>query len=788
MTLQNKEKVWLLSEKNLSDTMTAFYNAIIGLGENTKILQTDSPWDIDPNEFEGSDHTKDGMDKICGFLELIKNFTKDEATFREQFFDPFKIIAKMLDGFRDPSNSRRTADLEGWIFSISRPTRTSQYSSESKKTVSMVIPELQTVMSASISEESVEKTSSKYFQFTKYQPIGLVNRMHPVNGSSISKIDRDVLLLEFNFLFTSFNDIKLIGSSIEMENFCEVESIQSEVKQHMGFPFVSFAKVIDVQGSLLLEGIDKQEMISFVIPNNYYENAKMKDPKKLIGKYVRFFGVKWYNPSKKSESNREPEVFLMQEEENVDRLKLEDVIGMIRLRSKMSEMEIRKHLGEEIITDDCIEVKNNSAYFRYSGSDDPICAKFIETVSAIRNLREKFKTSSPRVIQEQLIDPKKLDKNFCISVVKKYRLLYEILVDHQMQMDQHGKYDRDLTISRSTYPEEIVKRKIWQLKFLKIFEFNKHDEKITNVGKKVLEQCMKDNMDALPSKSQSMIEIEKIQTNGIPPSVLLKYLEEGNLEGFSPAILEGKKTKMFWTVGGKISGINETKIIEYQNKRNAVLDVMRSVRNSVTSQWISEELAGKGIKIGNFVVNLLLLESEETVEQDGDSWKYPIHVRIYDLFQFFPDKKFNLDSICSKLVIPKLESEKIKKYLKDFENTGKVFSINDEWTSTKNIDKKITSIANKEIRVNVLRILNKVNDVSIKNNSVKDRYQTGSLTRQIDHGIVIDEIEKIFLNSGFLKMIEKLRMDSKQMIQNEIRAMIRDGIIIESDMMLSKKD
>jgi hypothetical protein len=508
----------------------------------------------------------------------------------------------------------------------------------------------------------------------------------------------------------------------------------------------------------------------------------------LIGKYVRFFGVKWYNPSKKSETDLEAEVFLMQEEEDVSRLKIEEVIGMIRLRSKMSELEIKKYLGKEIMTDDCIEIKNNSSCFRYSGSDDPICAKFIETVSAIRNLREKFKTSSPRVIQEQLIDPKKLDKYFRISIVKKYRLLYEILVDHQMQMDQHGEYNRNLTISRLTYPEEIVQRKIWQLKFLGIFEFNKHDEKITKVGQKVLEQCMKENMDALLSKSQKIIEIEKIQHNGIPPSILLKYLEEGNLKGFFPVTIEGKKTKMFWTVGGENRGIDKTKITEYQNKRNAVLDVMRSVGHSVTSQWISEMLADKGEKIGNFVVNLLLSEAEETVEQDGDSWKYPMLARMYDLFQAFPDKKFSVDSICSELVIPKIEIKRIRKYLKDFENTNIVFSINDEWTSAKDIDKKILIIANEKIRENVLEILTKMNDALIKNNSTRDRYHTGPLTQQVDVGVVINKIEKIFADSGFLKMIEKLRIDSKQMIQNEIRVMILDGAIIESDRLLSKKD
>jgi len=784
MPIQNNELMKLLNEKKLSDIMTGFYNAVIVL-ENSKILQTNIPWDFDPFEYRGDTIQKQGMQKICSFLELLQLFAKDDTTFNEQFLKPVQIIAEMRQEWANSTN-KRSADLVGWIFSISKPTKTSNYGGL-QITVSIVIPELQTVMSLSIPKELVDKTSSKYFQFTKCQPIGLVNRIHQVKGASISKTDKDVLLSEFNFLFTAFNDIQLLGSSIEMENFCEIESQNSKVKQHMGFSFVSFAKVLDVQGSeITMQGLDEQAIISFTIPNHYYENVKMIDPKKMIGKYVRFFGVKWYNPNVESEIDLEvPEIFLMQEEKDSERLKIEDMIGRIRLRSHTSQFEIKQYLGKEIPLEDCIGLQNNSIYFRYSKSDDPICKSFMIATSAIRNLREKFKTSSPRITQEQVIDAKKMSKFGIMNVLKKSRPLYEILVDYQMQMDLNGEYDRDLSILRAGYPEEVVKKKIWHLKFLGIFEFNKNYEKITSNGKDILQLCMKDELDKSQSELGNMI---KLEDSKIPPSILLKYLQNENSSRFSPLILNVDKktsTEIYWSKENQDDKIAKN---EYVNKRNDILDAMRSVTNSVPSQWISEELERKNKKIGAFVVNLFLSEIAKTgrIKQDGESWEYPIHARIYDLFQAFPDKRFNSDSIYKELVIPKLKNKEIEKYLKDFETTNTIFSINDEWTSTKDAYKKIIIIANEKTKECVLRILDEIQNVS-KNDTVKDRYMTDTSAQHLDFDSVVDQVIEIFSDTGFLNLIEKYQLKIEQIIKEEINLMITNNVLVKLDGMLSKK-
>ena len=58
----------------------------------------------------------EGMKRICGFLELLKNSAKDKVLFDKQFFTPFQLAAKMLDDLRNLTNTPRSTDLEGWSF------------------------------------------------------------------------------------------------------------------------------------------------------------------------------------------------------------------------------------------------------------------------------------------------------------------------------------------------------------------------------------------------------------------------------------------------------------------------------------------------------------------------------------------------------------------------------------------------------------------------------------------------------------------------------------------------
>ena len=828
MNLKNNIKSEILNEKILSDTMNGLHNAVIVL-ENCKILQTSTPWDIDTSEHRGDFFQKQGMEYVCDFLEQLHSFTKSEQIFDEQFLKPIQIIAKKREGWSNNKNKAST-DLEGWVFSISKPTTTSRYSGP-KITVSIVFPKLQSVMSLSISKETMNKTSSKYFEFTKCQPIGLVNRIHQVKGAIISKTNKESSLSEFNFLFTSFNDIKLLGKSIEMENFCEVQSQNSEIKQHMAFSFVSFGKILNVQGSqVTLEGLDKSKIITFTINSkHYYDNANMVNPKKIVGKYVRFFGVAWYNPNCESEIDLEtPEIFLMQEENDLDRLKVEDEIGRIRTRNYISQSEIKKELREKIESENCIKLEKKLVYFNYLKSDDLICESFVSATTEIRHLRNKLKISKPIVTQEQVLDLGKMNDVGVKVIIQTSKILYEILMDYQMQKDLNGEYNQETTIKKlaGVHSEIFVKKKIWRLKYLGVFELGKNSEKITSGGKQILQKVVEEE---ITNNRLQLSEKIRLENKVIPPSIFLEYLR--NSHQYLPLVLDTNKkisTEIFWIKKGTDLE-HESLKMEYNTSLNLILEVMRSVSHSVTPQWISEELKRNGEKISVFVIDKILHEREEyttSVLPDGDSWKYPVHSRLMDFFFAFPEKKFNLIEISNELLIPKSDREKTIRYLKDFEKSNLITDItgNEElqkkitgaykgarfgksitskkirnvlrleenldhkryWMSTKNVKKIILIETGKEARKTALEIFQH-REQTIET-SVSDRYFSNPQGLSLD--ILVTQIfnqTKKFSEENFLHLSKKFEVDIRKEIENEINKMIMDDTLINLSGVISKK-
>ena len=817
----------ILNEKELSDVMTGFHNAVNPIG-NCKILQKDSPWDVDPEEYCGSRDARDGMEKVCQYLESLFDCTKNETIFVNQFLKPIQIMAK----FREHMSNKEKAstDLEGWVFSISKPTKTSLFNKTENITASIVFPKLQTTMSMSFPKELIKNTSSNYSEFTKCQPIGLVNRIHPVNGSSISNTNKEVLLSRFNFLFTSFNDIELIGKSIEMENFCEIQSQNSEIKQHMGFSFVSFGNVIDVRGNqVTIEGMDKSRMISFTINSrHYYQNSNMLSPEKMKGNYVRFFGVTWYNPDDDGKVNLDvSEVFLMQEEMDSARLKIEDEIGRIRIRNHISQTEIKEELWEKVESEDCIENKNGSLHFICRKTGDPICDSFVNSTLQIKSLRHELKTSKPIVRQEQVLSSMKMGIAGMERNLKRSSALLDVLTDYQWQKDLFGQYDKMLTVEKfaQIYSEKMINKKIWHLKFLGIFEFDKKLEKITANGKASLEKILHET---LSENLTMMKDIIRLDNGVMPPSILLKYLR--NSEQFLPLVLNKNcSTETIWVK-------KNTKLVhselqnEYNSNINSILEVMGSVSYSVTPQLISEEILQKeNKKMSVFVIETTLKERETqtgSVSRDGDSWRYPIFSRLLDLFSMFPDKQFNLFEILNQLNIAKSDRDKTIRYLKEFEEcniiaqlkgnvaleekitrasnkaqfgkhmTSKkirnVLSLEEKldgqryWMSMTNAKKTMLSELSERIETSVVRIFDEMEETV--EDTVSNRYFSKPMETSMDVLVTqVNDSVKEILKNDLLDSIQKFHISIEETVKDIIDKMIQEGTLSNIDGMISKK-
>ncbi len=198
--------------------------------------------------------------------------------------------------------------------------------------------------------------------------------------------------------------------------------------------------------------------------------------------------------------------------------------------------------------------------------------------------------------------------------------------------------------------------------------------------------------------------MDKIKNEDIPPSLLLAYLRDGRVSGYLPVKLGNQTTEMFWTLGGKVTDIEEMNS-NYSERMSLILGEMNSVNHPLTPQAISEKITEKGYEMGSFTVNLLLNEIEKTsrVRKSGDSWEYTIQGRLLDLFMSHPDEMFDLDDLFKKISLGKIHEGKlitprVLRYLRDFQNAHVILQIKDKWTLMKNIDEKIESVTERKIQ------------------------------------------------------------------------------------------
>lgn len=753
-----KKYLYLLHEQRLSNMMTSLYLAIIGANENAVLLQREDPWDIDPERFRGTELTRHGMSQICEWLELLKLFTKNEEIYNEQFLEPIRLMSKLVQSYRDMS--KRSTELEGWVFSRSKPAA-DVFSNEKRVTLSMVVPKIQTVMAIKVSESVANGIAGGYFVFGGCQPVGLVNRIHQVELQN--RLSQKILSLsEFDFLFTPFEYIKKLNSSIEMENFCEVESIQSEIRHHMGFPFVSFAKVLQVTPPMIiLKENDGENVLKLLISDHFYKNMGRYDPSVFEGKHVRFFGVQWYDSHSKNAVKFEmPELFFIEEEKDPKRLKFESAAGLVRLHGKIPVSEIENILDGKIESDGCIEINDGMASFRYSGSYDKIVANFLEAMSKIRQYREKLKLNAIQVSEDQVIDKKKMSAIGLASLIKHHRILYDILLDYLNQFDHIGEYSIDSAISSlNSWSEGIIKRKINFMKYLGIFEDDK-TVRITKGGFKIATLVTEKDLDArFSSISRGIISIKDIEREGIPPSILLDYLRKGKARGYLPVTLNGLKTEMFWTRGGTVDESRETLISEYTDSRNEILNVMRSVSFPITPQGIVERMNSNGNSIGRFAVNLFLEEAEKTqrIRRSGDSWEYTTEARILDMFQSFPQETFDIKTIFEKISIGTIHEKEVLRILDDFKKAKVVSTINGRWTCNVNMVQKTNNALGIKIRRYIMSILdkNKKTDVERLKSYVEGALAKGNIygSSSERRNAIRAELEKM-KNEGIIDMSE----------------------------------
>lgn len=759
--IEDDEKgyLYLLTEKRLRTILTKMYNAIL-VSENAILLQREDPWDIDPSRFGGTQLASDSMGDFCDWAEHMKLFTKADKIYNEQFLKPARIAANLIERYR--TMSPRTTDLEGWIFSKSQ-SYPDPVTGVKRTTLSVVVPAIQTAMTVRVSEEVARSSGSGYVVFGTSQPIPIVNRIHqarPANRAS----QRSVRLGEFDFLFTGFSDVERLGESIEMENYCEVESSQSERRQHLGFPFVSSAKIVSVSGPSisLLKPYGKREMITMQISPHLFENIDLSELEGMRGKTVRFFGVQWYKARSRGDVKFEsPEVFFVEPEEDREVLKTEDAVGMIRMRGRMSVSEVEEIIGKKL-EHPSIRTEDGFARFVYRGSSDMICRQYQAAVTEIRELRQTMKSNAFQITEDHVIDRKRMRVENLASLLRRHRILYDIMMHCLLQVDRTGEFVPENTSSDLPYPADLIKKKVLFMRHLGIFEKTGFGYGPTGTGFKIASKCIAADLEKSLSPER-IVSIMDIDGEGIPPSVMLDCLRNGVFEGFSPVTIGGNRTEVFWS-RDKPSPREEEKLLSrYAVLRSRVLDALRAVSYPITGREIAERVSTESERVSRFAAQLMLEEEERTgrVRLDGGSWEYTLVGRIYDLFEISPQESFTLDGVIEGIGVGTIMREDVVRILTDFEKKRVIAKIGDGWTSNVSVDEKRGKRRNAIVRRTVLGL---IRDRPVSMERVSS-YSDGILSR----------------TDSFRNGIER-----RNAIKEQIDMLVDEGVISISDGMVSR--
>lgn len=754
-----KRYLYLLTEKRLRTILTKMYNAIL-VSENAILLQREDPGEIDPARFGGTQLASDSMWDFCDWAEQMKLFTKTDKIYNEQFLKPARIAANLIERYR--TMSPRTADLEGWIFSKSK-SYPDPVTGITRTTLSIVVPTIQTVMTVRVSEEVARNSGNGYVVFGTAQPIPIVNRIHqarPTNRTS----QRSVRLGDFDFLFTGFSDIGRLGESIEMENYCEVESSQSEIRQHLGFPFVSSAKTVSVSGPSisLLKPYGEREMITMQISPHLSEKIDLSELEGMRGKTVRFFGVQWYKARSRADVKLEnSEVFFVEPEEDGEVLKTEDAVGMIRIRGGMAVSEVEEIIGKKL-EHPSILTEDGFARFVYRGSSDMVCRQYQAAATEIRELRQTMKSNAFQITEDHVIDRKRMKVENIASLLRRNRVLYDIMTDFLLQVDRTGEFVPEKTSSDLPYPGDLIKRKISFMRHLEIFEKTGSGYGLTGRGFKIASKCISADLEKSLSPER-IISIMDIDGEGIPPSVMLDCLRNGVFEGFSPVTIGGDRTEVFWSKSKPSPQEEEKLLSKYAGLRSRILDALRAESYPITDVGISERISTESERVSRFAAQIMLEEEERTgrVKLDGESWEYTLVGRIYDLFESSPQESFTLDEVIENIGVGTIMSEDAVRILTDFEKEKVIAKIGDGWTSNVSVDEKRRKRRNAIVRRTVLGLI-RDRPVSVERVS---SYSDGILSR----------------TDSFRNGIER-----RNAIKEQIDMLVGEGVISISNGMVSR--
>ncbi|HJU14241.1 MAG TPA: hypothetical protein VJ792_07285 [Candidatus Nitrosotalea sp.] len=663
----------LLNESTFRSAMTNLYVSIMEATENAEELLSHEPGEITWSMTHGNQITKKCMTRLCWWLDNLKNFAFQGQVFEIQILQPIKIVAEFITEIR--KEKFRTSEITGFVFSKSRPYF-DVHSNFNRVTISMVVSSLRNVVSIRCSEESARKIAlGRFYVFEQVQPLPLANRLHQSHPVIKECGDIKPTLSEYDFLKISFDDMESLSRSVEMENFTEVASSQSELRHSLGAVFVVSGKVVHVRESrITLQNVQGNNTSTMVVSSQLYDNIALGSLGSFEGKFVRMLVCCWYDSGSEPEDYQKSlEVFHMENVEDQSEVIMDDLQGYVRLRGKAS----KKTVGERYP-----EIQEGKFAKLTSANDflTPLCekpeedisAKFVEADSKIRGLRLMIKTEEkPAILIDDILDPERVSTEILLRKLKADENLRNLLLSVLRMKDEYGITAVDSDIVKN--PDHDTGKMVWWLSFAGLVSENNHSISLTREGFDMLYNLLKGNLRELVEKARrdGIVSIPELEKMNAIPSLMIKFLrEEGEMTGIVPYVDHGVRCELFWMDKRSndlehLRSVVKSRVAELIHK---TLAIFRNARYPLTTKKVVEELKkNNNMDLTYHSANSLLskLAREKKLVVSGESWEYDLETRIVDFMSEESEKVFSEHVICEKTSIPPIEIQKVRSFLHD---------------------------------------------------------------------------------------------------------------------------
>ena len=703
------------TEWGIRSALQCLYVGMVGSSENARSLIEHDPSELNYASATGNKLTKSCFSHLLRWLSRVREFAVSEEVFREQILEAVRSPARFLLSVR--ADMPATTKMSGLVFAKSPPFYDRYYQNQVLK-VSMVCPDLGTVMSLRHTVDTLSNVDYGAYEFSGVLPIPFTNRIRPF-APTTRKSESPIELSRLHSLKASWGDFPTTARSWSFENYAQIQSTQTG-RRHLGIARVLSGRLMALPVPRMIlqspnndSGSNELVLTESLVAGFGGDESRIRD---LIGKQVRVLAVFWYGYGFSKRNSRLPEAFLMEKASSLEDSRLDDAIGFVRTRQRLSESQFLSRFNEQDLArlpPELIRRKSGSLEWNLlQSSHDRILSAFLEQMRFLNASRivEDSSGVSRTILLGDVIDRQKLSSERLVEIVAADAFVSGTLF-HLIKSDDSGVVHRHWSeIARAIGDSTKESRaSILWLRDMGLVGKREGFVRITPRGRLVWYSANKGPLMSSIEKflsgrrgSFDMIQITK--SVSYPKSVILSGLgeleEKGRMRSFRAS---WREFKHFWTIlsgeGGQPPAQEDTPMLL------STLSVLGTAADSLSTQKILEELREQDLRWDEEALlaslNYLRSQGRVSLEREpsgNEMWLYPRERRITDLFSRQPEKPFTLDEIVQANHGSSEETERI---LKGLAVMGQITYFGGYWFTgswAKTTDKILKSLCERLVR------------------------------------------------------------------------------------------